>query len=141
MSETRLLDYIYAAHRFLSELESAPKDYGTGDLLYASFMHTIVAVHRNPGCNLTTLAGALGVSKAAASKFVAKLVRQGYITKFKAEDNKRDVLFETTGKGRAAVKGHEKFERETFAPLLKIERALSPEDFASVEAYFKKLIR
>jgi DNA-binding MarR family transcriptional regulator len=140
VTNIRLLDYIYTAHRFLAELESTPRDYGTGELLYASYIHTIVAVYQNPGCNLTTLAHVLNVSKAAVSKFVAKLVQQGYLRKYKAADNRRDVLFENTEKGRIAVKAHKRFERETFAPLLRIEKALSSDDLAVIETYFKELI-
>lgn len=140
MPETRILDHLYAAHRFLSDLESVPRDYGSGEPLYASEIHTVVAVYRNPGLNLTTLALALGVSKAATSKFVAKLVRRGYIRKYKADDNKRDVLFEATEKGSAVAKGHKRFEEQTFAPLLQVERALSSEERATIEAYFGRLL-
>ncbi len=139
MANTRLIDYIYAAHRYLAEMESIPRDYGTGELLYASYIHTVVAVHRNPGCNLTALAHALGVSKAAASKFVAKLIRQGYLIKYKASDNRRDVLFDATEKGRIAVRGHDAFEQASFAPLFQVEQALPPKDLATVEAYLKAL--
>ena len=136
----RLLDYIYAAHRFLAELESMPRDYGTGELLYASYIHTVAAVHGNPGCNLTALSNTLDVSKAAVSKVVAKLVQQGYLIKYKTDDNRRDVLFKVTEKGRVAARGHERFEHETFTPLLQVEKELSPDDKAAIEKYFKKLI-
>ncbi|MBU0956749.1 MAG: MarR family transcriptional regulator [Spirochaetes bacterium] len=139
MATTRLLDYIYWAHRFLSELESMPRDYGTGEALYASYIHTVVAVHKDPGCNLTNLARALGISKAAVSKLVAKLIQQGYLKKYKAVDNKRDVLFSVTTKGQTAVQGHEEFERITFEPLITAELALSPQDRSAIESYFKDL--
>ena len=35
MTEPGILDLIYRAHRFLAQLESEPRDYGTGDLLYS----------------------------------------------------------------------------------------------------------
>lgn len=140
MQGSRILDRIYAAHRFLSELEGVPRDYGTGEELFATEIHTIVAIGAAPGANLTALADALGVSKAAASKFVAKLARRGYVRKYQAEGNRRDVLFEVTRKGSLAADGHDKFERKTFGPLLKAEKSLSPAEFAAVEAYFEKLL-
>jgi len=140
MSKARLIDYIYSAHRFLSELESEPRDYGSGDMLYATEIHTVVEVEKNSGCNLTTLACILHVSPAAASKFVAKLIRRGYITKYKAANNLRDVLFEVTEKGKQAARGHDQFERRTFGPLLRVEKDLGPEERGVIEAFFQKLL-
>lgn len=139
MQGTRILDYIYAAHRYLAELESVPREYGSGEKLFASEIHTVAAVFHSPGCNLTSLAAALDVSPAAASKFVAKLIRRGYIVKYKAPDNKRDVLFEATEKGRAAAKGHERFEKRTFANLIRAEETLDPQEREAVRGYFEKL--
>lgn len=139
MQGTRILDYIYAAHRYLAELESVPREYGSGEKLFASEIHTVAAVFHSPGCNLTSLAAALDVSPAAASKFVAKLIRRGYIVKYKAPDNKRDVLFEATEKGRAAAKGHERFEKRTFANLIRAEETLDPREREAVRGYFEKL--
>lgn len=140
MDTESVLDYIYAAHRYLAALESEPRDYGTGEELYASEIHTVVAVRRTPLCNLTSLAAALGVSPAAASKFTAKLLRRGYLTKGKAPGNRRDVLFEVTGKGRLAAEGHDQFERETFGALRRIEGELPPEARAAIIGFFRSLI-
>jgi len=140
MHGTRILDYIYAAHRYLAELESVPREYGSGEKLFASEIHTVAAVYRDPGCNLTVLAATLDVSPAAASKFVAKLIRRGYIVKYKAPDNRRDVLFEATEKGRIAAKGHERFEKRTFAKLIRAEQSLEPREREVVRGYFEKLM-
>lgn len=139
MDTESVIDHIYAAHRYLAALESEPRDYGTGEELYASEIHTVVAVQRNPLCNLKALAAALGVSPAAASKFTAKLLRRGYLTKGKAPENRRDVLFEVTGKGRLAAEGHDRFERETFEPLRRIEAELSPQARAAILGFFRSL--
>lgn len=140
MAEERILEEIYAAHRYLSDLESVPRDYGTGEALYASEIHTVVAVHRDPECNLTTLASALGVSSAAASKFTAKLVRRGYLSKDKAPGNRRDVRFRVTEKGRVAAEGHSQFELGTFGVLRRIEGELSRDDRAVIAGFFDKLL-
>ncbi len=81
MAEETILGLIYRAHRRLGQLESTPRDYGTGELLYSSDIHTVEAVGRQPGCNLTQLAAALGVSKPAASKFTRKLLSRGFLLK------------------------------------------------------------
>jgi DNA-binding MarR family transcriptional regulator len=136
----RILDMIYIAHQYLQGLEKTPRDFGTGDLLYSSDIHTVIAVSKSPGCNLTELAGQLGISKAAVSKFVAKLLRIGYLVKSKRIDNDREVIFNLTKKGQAAALGHQEFENRTLGPLLEIELALSDRDYQTIKDYFKKLI-
>ncbi|RPH47854.1 MAG: MarR family transcriptional regulator [Desulfobacteraceae bacterium] len=136
----RILDMIYVAHLYLQGLESTPRDYGTGDLLYSSDIHTIVAVSKSPGCNLTALATQLNISKAAVSKFVAKLGRRGYIVKSKRVDNDREVIFNLTKKGQTAASGHEEFEAKMFGPLFQVESALSEQEYQTIKKYLKKLI-
>lgn len=135
----RILDMIYMAHLYLRDLESTPRDYGTGDLLYASHIHTVVAVGESPGCNLTELAARLSISKAAASKFVAKLVKMGYLFKSKRIDNNREVIFNLTRKGQTAALGHQEFEDRIFGPLFEIESALPEKDYQVIRDYFQKI--
>jgi len=135
----RIMDMIYLSHLYLQGLESTPRDYGTGDLLYATDIHTVVAISKSPGCNLTELAAQLNVSKAAVSKFVAKLLKMGYVFKGKRLDNERAVIFNLTRKGQAAALGHEAFEARTFGPLFEIEATLSEQDYQVIKDYFLKI--
>lgn len=135
-----ILDMIYRTHLYLQERERTPRDYGTGDLLYSSEIHTVVAVSKAPGCNLTVLAARLNISKAAVSKFVAKLVLKGYLVKSKPVDNDREVIFNLTKKGQTATKGHQAFEKKTFGPFFQVEAALSERDYQAIKEFFKELI-
>ena len=135
----RIIDMIYQSHLYLLKMETTPRDYGTGDLLYSSEIHTVMAVTKSPGCNLTQLAGALSISKAAVSKFVAKLIKKGYLAKSRSFDNDREVIFNLTKKGQAAAAGHYKFEVEIFGPLMEIEAALSEQDYQVIKNYFLKI--
>lgn len=139
MREGSIIDRIYAAHRYLSEIESEPRDYGTGEPLYASEIHTVVAVRAHPGCNLTALAAALGVSKPAAYKFAAKMIRRGFLRKYQEPGNRKDVFFNVSDTGAIAAEGHERFERETFGPLRRVEEELSPDARAALIDYFERL--
>jgi DNA-binding MarR family transcriptional regulator len=141
MADEGILDLVYRAHRRLGELESAPRDYGTGELLYSSDIHTVVAVGRQPGCNLTQLAGALGVSKPAASKFTRKLLRRGYVLKEKQAGNAKEVSFSLSPKGRRAEKAHERFTRKVFGPLQAVESGLSASDRRVIRRFLEALGR
>ncbi|MGD0855389.1 MAG: helix-turn-helix domain-containing protein, partial [Dehalococcoidia bacterium] len=52
------------------EMERKPRDYGTGDLLFPSEIHTMDVIGDNPGINITELSEKLGVSKSASSQIV-----------------------------------------------------------------------
>ena len=139
MSEERILDQIYYAHKYLNELEHQARDYGTGERLFSSEIHTITAVVDQPNINLTQLAQKMDISKAATSKFTGKMIKRGYLEKQSPLSNKKEVLFIATKKGETAAAGHDLFEKKIFGPLLQIERDLSEKERDTIISYFKKL--
>jgi DNA-binding MarR family transcriptional regulator len=141
MADEGVLDLIYRAHRRLGELESTARDYGTGELLYSSDIHTMVAVAQQPGCNLTQLAGSLGVSKPAASKFTRKLLRMGYLVRKRQVDNAKEVSFSLSQKGRQAEQAHQRFTRKVFGPLQAIESGLSAPDRQVIRRFLEAIER
>ena len=141
MADEGILDLIYTAHRRLGELESTPRDYGTGELLYSSDIHTVVAVARQPGCNLTQLAGSLGVSKPAASKFTRKMLRLGYLVKEMQANNAKEVSFSLSPKGRRAEQAHQRFTRKVFGPLQAVESGLSSSDRRVIRRFLEAIGR
>jgi DNA-binding MarR family transcriptional regulator len=141
MAEEGILDLVYWAHRRLGELESTPRDYGTGELLYSSDIHTVEAVARQPGCNLTQLAGSLGVSKPAASKFTRKLLRRGYLVRERQPDNAKEVSFSLSPKGRRAERAHHRFTRKVFGPLQAVESGLSAADRQVIRSFLEAIGR
>jgi DNA-binding MarR family transcriptional regulator len=141
MADEEILGLVYRAHRRLGELESTPRDYGTGELLYSSDIHTVEAVARQPGCNLTQLAGALGVSKPAASKFTRKLLRRGYLVKEMQAGNAKEVSFSLSPKGRRAEQAHQRFTRKVFGPLQAVESGLSASERRVIRCFLEAIGR
>ncbi len=141
MADEGILELIYKAHRRLGELESTPRDYGTGELLYSSDIHTVEAVGRQPGCNLTQLAGALEVSKPAASKFTRNLLRRGFLVKQKQAGNAKEVSFSLSPKGQRARQAHERFTRKVFGPLQAVESELSVSDRRVIRSFLEAIGR
>ncbi len=141
MADQSLLHRIHDAHRLLAAIEAEPRRYGTARLFYASEIHTLVCIGEYPDMNLTTLAARLEVSKSAASKFVAKLLQAGCITKTKAPTNARDVLFRVTATGRRAIDGHRQFEARAFGPLEAIESRLRPAERKAIAGFLDNLAR
>jgi DNA-binding MarR family transcriptional regulator len=135
----KLIDLVFRVNNKFNIATKKPRDFGTTDLLYSSEIHTIVAISKNPGINLTQLAQHLGVSKSAASKFIKKLLNKEYITKSRPIDNQREVLFHPTNKGITAFIGHEKFSEDIFNNLYIMLDSIKDNDIKAIEIFLEKL--
>jgi len=139
MKPSPILTQINLAHQKLTELERAPRKYGTGDLLYSSDVHTLEALNRNEGCNLTELADRMNVSKPAVSKFVKKLISMGYILKSTRPGNAKEVAFHLSEKGKTAVTEHSEFRESVFGPLEAVINSLAPGEQFMIINFLKDL--
>ena len=74
-------------------------DFGSGDLLFPSEIHTIQAIGDHENINITDLAVALKVTKPTISERVKKLERLDLIQRQKAADNMKTVITLQSGDG------------------------------------------
>lgn len=98
-------------------LDKTPRDFGTGEKMYMPEIHTIDAIGKTPGMNITEVAEKMGVTKGTISPLVSKLARRKYVTKYKGGDSNRDILLKLTTKGQIAYHGHEMFHLKMHAKL------------------------
>ena len=94
-------------------------DFGSGDLLFPSEIHTIQAIGDHENINITDLAVALKVTKPTISERVKKLERLDLIQRHDAVDNMKTVLLHLTARGWVAYKGHEAHHKKMFAQFQK----------------------
>jgi DNA-binding MarR family transcriptional regulator len=80
-------------------IDKKPKNFGNGDLLFVSEVHTIYLVGKNPEINVTNLAELLGITKGAISQTVSRLARKDYLLKYKVRNHK-EVNLKLTEKGQ-----------------------------------------
>jgi DNA-binding MarR family transcriptional regulator len=112
------------------EMEKKPRDYGTGDLLFPSEIHTMDVIGDNPGINITELSEKLGVSKSAISQIVNKLERKKYVRRYKEQDNGKSVLLQLLQKGQLAFVGHKKYHLSMDLPLIETMKGWDDNQFA-----------
>jgi DNA-binding MarR family transcriptional regulator len=112
-----------------------PKDYGTGDLLYITEIHTITVVGRNKEINMTRLADIMGVTKGAISQTIRKLVHKNYILKSNTT-NKKEFNLSLSEKGNIVLRGQETFQRELFEFAETLYNQARPEDRDMVKRLF-----
>lgn len=139
--DNTIVNLIYKAHLKLMEIESVPREYGPGEFLFSSEVHTICAIGKKPGINLTGLALDLEVSKSAVSKFVSKLLKKNYITKERSPDNLKEVIFNLTDRGHHVVIKHREYKEAIFGPLISRERELEEDKRAEILSFLKDLYK
>ena len=123
------------------QIEQRPRHFGTNFVLYPSEIHTIEAIGRNAGVNITDLAGIQGVTKGAVSQLIQKLVKKGMVVRMKDEMSDREVLLKLSPTGMIAFKSHEDFHSNLFSDLVKIIEQADDEKLEFMETVFKTIDR
>jgi DNA-binding MarR family transcriptional regulator len=130
-----LIDLFLKILHLYSVIGRKPKDYGTGDLLYFTEIHTITMVGKNKEINMTRLAEIMGVTKGAISQTIRKLVHKNLILKSNST-NKKEFNLKLSQKGKTVYKGQESFQRELFEFAATLYEQALPADRDMVKRLF-----
>ena len=129
-----------------SSVMTEPRHFGTDDVLYASEIHMLDVIGRNPGINVTEIADKLGITKGAIPKIIRKLMHKDLIYRYQMIDNKKIVLFKLTDKGHTAfqhhIEFHQKFDNgiiQRLDSLSKTELLFLHEIMSEIEQYVDKI--
>lgn len=125
----------------LKRIEKKPRYFGTDDLIYPSEIHTIEALGRHPGINVTELAAIQGITKGGVSQLIQKLEAKKMVIKMKNVASDREVYLKLTEKGMIAYKGHEDFHSRILPDLLYVIEEATPDQLAYVEKLFTTIER
>ncbi len=109
-----LIDLFLKILHLYSVINRKPKDYGTGDLLYLTEIHTIRIVGENENLNMTNLSRIMGVTRGAISQTIRKLVAKNFILK-ENTNNRKEFILRLSEKGKVVFHGQESFQRELFS--------------------------
>lgn len=130
-----LIDLFLNILHLYSIIGRKPKDYGTGDLLYFTELHTITVIAKNREINMTQLAEIMGVTKGAISQTVRKLVNKHLIVKSNIT-NRKEVNLKLSEKGMIVYKSQESFQKEIFTFAGTLYDKARPEDRDMVKRLF-----
>jgi len=114
-------------------------DFGTGEKLSPAEIHTIDAIGKHDGINLTVLSNLFGITPGAVSQMLRKLEKRGYIMKSQHPANWKEIRISLTEKGKIAFTGHESFHREMDADILKEIETVSHEQIEDFLTIMKKI--
>ena len=115
-------------------ISKVPLHVGGGETLFPSEVHLLSRICLKQGASVTAIARHFGVTKAAASQMVGKLVDKGFLQKERDPDKGSRILITPTAKGLAAHKEHMAFHERHDKPFLDYLASLSQEQF---DAYLR----
>nr|UWI50712.1 MarR family transcriptional regulator [Clostridioides difficile] len=78
----------------------------------SSEVHCIEYIGRNVDCNVTKLAEYFYMTRGAISKLTKKLIQKGVIESYQKPDNKKEIYFRLTEKGKGVYNIHEELHKE-----------------------------
>ena len=112
-SYEKLLEKLEQVSTKMESMHTPTLSFGTGVLMHQKEIHTVQAIGRHSGINITRLAEFKGVTKGAVSQTVKKLVREGLVQKTRLPGNDKEVVLELTNLGWTGFYNHEQFHMET----------------------------
>lgn len=130
-----LIDLFLKILHLYSVIGRKPKDYGTGDLLYFTEIHTISVVGKNREINMTRLADLMGVTRGAISQTIRKLVSKNLIVKTNTT-NRKEINLRLSEKGMIVLKGQESFQQDLFTFAGTLYEKAGPQDVDLVKRLF-----
>ncbi|NSW93223.1 MAG: MarR family transcriptional regulator [Bacteroidales bacterium] len=135
-----LIDSFLKILDLYSVINRKPVDYGTGDLLYFTEIHTLTVIGRNKEINITQLGEMMGVTKGAISQTVKKLAGKNLIVRANTS-NKREVMLKLSDRGKIAYKGQKSLQKEIFTFAKKLYKKGTPKQREMVRRLFEEIIR
>lgn len=135
---TDLMELSEAWIRVLNKMdahEKSPRDFGSGDLLHCSEIHTLMAIGKNPDINLANLSRVLGISRSAISQMTGRLARKDLVEKHRDPDNDKEVLVRLSPRGTIAYLGHEQHHAKIYAHMHRNLGDLTDEQFALIRRF------
>ena len=92
-----------------SKMENRLKGYKPSEV------HFIECIGNNEYCNVTKLAEAFFMTNGAISKLYKKLAAKGIIESYQKADNKKEIYFRLTAKGKTVYNTHKELHEEFLA--------------------------
>jgi DNA-binding MarR family transcriptional regulator len=123
----------------INQTNKVPRDFGSGNILYQSEIHTIESIANHENVNASELSKILGITNGALNQVTSKLKKKGLIESYKAKNNNKEVYYRLTEKGKNADEGHRKYHEEVNQKLTAYLNDLEPDQVKTINAFLDYL--
>jgi Transcriptional regulators len=124
----KLIEKIDESYDLMSEYDSLPHNYGSGEYLYQSESQIIHVVGEHPGITAKGLSELIRKTPSFCSQNIRKLKKKDCIVQVRNEQNAREFFLELTEKGRGIYRDHKKFEDACLMRTMEGLKAFQDED-------------
>jgi DNA-binding MarR family transcriptional regulator len=121
------------------ELDKAPRNFGTGDLLSHSEIHLIEIIGDNENLSVTDIGNLLGITKGAVSQNLKKLEAKGFSEKKTDPENLSRSIVTLTSKGYTAYYSHKHWHETMDGGFAKYQDDMDKKDIDVVIRFMEKI--
>jgi len=131
-----IIEKMFCAFNEMNENAKQPRDYGTGQLLYQSEIHTVSVICNHEQVNASELAQIMGITNGAITQVVNKLIQKGLVEKYNLPGNKKEVHFRLTESGRIANEAHYRYHEKIHGHVIGYLSELDKEKIEAIGQFF-----
>ncbi|MBV6715528.1 MarR family transcriptional regulator [Paenibacillus chitinolyticus] len=106
-----------------------------------SEVHCIEYIEKNVDSNVTKLAESFYMTRGAISKITKQLLKKGLIESYRKADNKKEIYFRLTEKGKVIYNIHEDLHKEFQERDKAVFEQVTEEQFDSMLSFVEKYSR
>ena len=117
--------------------DKQPRPFGTKQLLYQSEIHFIDAIEPGEGLNASQISRKLGITNGAVTQIADKLVQKELITKYRKDDNRKEIYLKLTEEGVTAFKHHKLFHKELSDKMIEYIDNLNHEQIEGIKGFIE----
>ncbi|MEY9095002.1 MarR family transcriptional regulator [Paenibacillus sp. RC84] len=118
-----------------SKMEKSLKGYKPSEV------HCIEYIEKNVDSNVTKLAESFYMTRGAISKITKQLLKKGLIESYRKADNKKEIYFRLTEKGKVIYNIHEDLHKEFQERDKAVFEQVTEEQFDSMLSFVEKYSR
>lgn len=107
----------------------------------SSEVHCIEYIENNADSNVTQLAEAFYVTRGAISRMTKKLINKGLIESYQKSENKKEIYFRLTARGKEIYKIHEELHNEFQERDKAVFEQVTEAEFNSIISFVEKYSR
>jgi len=129
--------------RIYFEYANTPREYLAGYPVYmreADFLEELDRADSPDGVTMGTMASLLGITQGAVTQIATRLMKKGFVTKFRSKEDRRCIRVTLTQLGKEIALAHRAYEDHMYEELLVPLFEKTTEEEIQLLIYYEELV-